>query len=1144
MEINLHKPQEAGLEDSNNSSKSSDHLYLEKLTFNPELRKSFLNFFIVNFRVVVLMIILLTAWGLYSFASLPRESSPEVKIPIAVVMTIYPGASPSDVEELVTKKIETQISGIKDVDKITSQSSNSISAITVEFSAKADLEGSLRKLRDEINNLKGSLPDDVSDPVVKEISFDDTPILTISLAAPYDGFTLRNFGEDVRDELEKISGAREVRISGGDEVELEIAYDPQKLAFFNLSADSANQLVAAANLAIPAGTFKGREYSYPVRVDGRFFTAEKLANTPLFHTGEGAIVFLKDIASVKEVAIDKTVYSRLSTRENGSKNDITLQIIKKTGGSIIDTSKQAKEILDRMTGAMPDASYEITYNAADQIDQDFKQLTHDFLLTLILVFTILFLIVGFKEALVAGLAIPLVFFATFGVMLMTGISLNFLSLFSLILALGLLVDDAIVVVSATKQYLKSGKFTPEEAVLLVLHDFKVVLLTTTLTTVWAFLPLLMSTGIIGEFIKSIPITVSVTLLSSLVIALLINHPLAAVLERIRLTRKLFSFLLGALVAAGILAWFLPSLLASIIISLLAFCLIIVLLRWYLRGGRTVLSANSALMEEEWRDDEAIKKKLREQGSHEDDSFVSRLMHGVIHFNRILPYYERYLRSILATKRRRWLTLLIAFGLFALAVSLPVLGLVKSEFFPSSDADVIYVNLEAPAGLRLSETDKLVSKVEERLFAYPEVLSFTTLVGASASSDLGGGSNSSHLASITLKLSKTDVREITSYQLSDKIRADLHDIGGVSITVDSPAGGPPSGAAFEAQIKGADLQVLDKIANDLEPVLKANSEVVSTEISLKESPADYTFTLDPARLELYGLNAAYVGSTLRMAISGTEVTSVLRDGKEIKVIARFDRNKIPSLESVQNLQIINLRKEAVFLKDVAKIELKPSVETITRIDQERTVLLSAGIKGGSNAGLVLKDFQNRIKDYQFPDSYSISYGGENEQNQESVLSIIRAMALAFILIIATLVIQFNSFKKAVIVLVTIPLALIGVFFGLALTGINLSFPGLIGILALFGIVVKNAIILVDKISLNLKSGIPFKDAIIDAGKSRLEAIFITSICTIFGILPITLSNETWRALGGSVVFGLMLSSFLTLFIVPTMFMVFIKDKGKY
>jgi HAE1 family hydrophobic/amphiphilic exporter-1 len=282
----------------------------------------------------------------------------------------------------------------------------------------------------------------------------------------------------------------------------------------------------------------------------------------------------------------------------------------------------------------------------------------------------------------------------------------------------------------------------------------------------------------------------------------------------------------------------------------------------------------------------------------------------------------------------------------------------------------------------------------------------------------------------------------------------------------------------------------------------------------------------------------------LAISGTEVTTVLEDGQEIKVIARFAEDKIPNLESIGNLQILNMKNQPVFLKDVAKIELKPSVESITRVDQKRAVVLSAGVQGEVNPALVLKQFQKDIKDYKFPAGYNIFYGGENEQNAESVLSIIKAMAIAGLLIISTLIIQFNSVKKAAIVLVTIPLALIGVFFGLALARINLSFPGLIGILALFGIVVKNAIILVDKINLNLKSGIDFKDSIIDAGKSRLEAIFITSICTIMGIIPITLSNEMWRALGGAIIFGLMLSSFLTLFIVPTLFMTFIKEPKKY
>lgn len=273
-------------------------------------------------------------------------------------------------------------------------------------------------------------------------------------------------------------------------------------------------------------------------------------------------------------------------------------------------------------------------------------------------------------------------------------------------------------------------------------------------------------------------------------------------------------------------------------------------------------------------------------------------------------------------------------------------------------------------------------------------------------------------------------------------------------------------------------------------------------------------------------------------------TVILGNKEVKIVARLDEAHIPTLDDIQNLQILNLRNEPVFLKDVATVSLEPSVDAITRIDQKRTVLLSAGVTAATNSNKVLSQFMKNADAYQLPEGYAIVYGGENEQNTESVQSVIRAMLIAIILIIVTLIIQFNSFKKAFIVLFTIPLALTGVFIGMAIFGVHLSFPGLIGVLALFGIVVKNAIILMDKINLNLKTGIPYFESIVDAGKARLEAIFITSVCTIFGILPVTLSNELWAALGSAVIFGFLLSSFFTLFIIPTLFYMLVGERERF
>ncbi len=1127
------------------TTESSDLAYLAQLKFRPELRHTWFNFFITNFRVVILLIILLSGWGIFSFIKLPRESNPEITIPVVVITDVFPGASPADVEELVTKKIETDLSGIAGIDKITSSSANSFSSVSVEFASNQNVDDAARRLRDQLAKIRQDIPEEANDPQVIQISFDNTPVITFELTGPYDGFILRRYAEDIQDELEKIPGVREVNVSGGDQKEFDVNYDPQKLTLYNITLDQANQTIAATNHAIPAGNFEGQQFNYPVRTDARFFGADALGNIPVLHNDNGSIVYLKDIAQVEETAIEKTVLSRFSDHGSAPQNSVSIQVVKRTGSSILDTTTLAKKTVDDQLASLPAGiTAPTTLNLADQIEQSFDELTKDFFITLFLVISVLMLIVGLKEAFVAGLAIPLVFFATFGVMLSTGTSLNFLSIFSLLIALGLLVDDAIVVVSATKQYMKSGKFTPEEAVLLVLNDFKVVLTTTTLATVWAFLPLLMSTGIIGQFIRSIPITVSVTLAASLIIALIINHPLAAVLERIRLTKNFFFTILATLLGIGMLSIISHSVYGYITTSLI-FIIILWMLSWYFGIGKKQLAENKILADKEWRNDDLIKLKLKTQGNREDATFGSRLVHGIIHFDKAIPVYEKYLRRILLTKKRRVIFISAIVALFIFALALPVTGILKTEFFPASNEAQLSISLRAPSGLTLAETDLLTQKIEERLLKYSEIVSFSTLVGNpgnAGGSEIGIVQNTSNTASIEVQLTPTTEKRTPSYDLADIIRTDLADIQGATIKVAAPSGGPPSGSAFQAQIVGEDLQTLDKIATDLKPIINSVSGTVNSDISLKDAPAEYTFQLDPIKMAFYNLNAALVGNTLRTAISGTKISTVIAGNKTIDVLARFEKDKIPTLESIQNLEILNTQNQPVFLKDVAKIELTPSVESITRLDQKRTVMLTADVSGTTNANQVLAIFQKKLSDnYHLPEGYTLTYGGQNEQNTQSVQSILQAMLIAALLIVSTMVIQFNSFKKAAIVLVTLPLALIGTFVGMAIFNIPLSFPGLIGILALFGIVVKNAIILIDKINLNLKSHIPFVDSIVDAGKSRLEAIFITSLCTIFGIIPITLSNELWRALGSAIIFGLVLSSFLTLFLVPVLFMTFVKEE---
>ena len=1127
---------------------SSDSRYLDRLTFKPELRHTWLNFFITNFRVVVLLILLISAWGLYSFFKLPRESSPEVKIPIAVVTTVYPGAAPADVEQFVTKKIESRLSGLKGLDKITSNSYNSLSAITVQFIASADITSSIQLLRNAVDQAKPDISTEAKDPVVTEVSLDDMPVWSISLTGPYDAFTLRKYAEDIQTELEKIPGVRQINISGGDIREFEVAYKPDRLLFYGITSADANNAIMAANTAIPAGNFESGTFIVPIKSDQALDNIGQIANIAVGHSDGGGTILLSDVANVTEKALKKTTYSRISIEGSSSKNSVTLSLIKRQGASVLDTVDTAKATVDRMVKSLPPG---ITYSIVGEdlakiVRHDFTQLTDDFLLTLLLVAGILFLIVGLKEAFVAVLAIPLVFFVTFGSLLMLGISLNFLSLFSLILALGLLVDDAIVVVSATKQYLNTGKFTPEEAVLLVLNDFKTVLTTTTLATVWAFLPLLFASGIIGQYLRSIPVTVSITLIASLIIALVINHPLAAVLERIRLTRRFFFIIEAALICLTAILFYVGSLLA-VTIGIVILLIEVYLIWWYEKNGKRTTADNVELMEREWGSDDLIKAKLRAQGTRDHENLTGRIIHGIIDFHRFLPVYERSFRHYILDKKRRRRVLATVVALFVVAVALVPLGFVTSVFFPVQDSDYIFIDMRTPVGTNLAETSRRVEPVEEQLLGYKDIMNFSTIIGEaspnSGSFGMGAGSGS-NLASISIILKDPGVRSQKSYDFADRLRNDLASTTGMTVNVSTLAGGPPAGAAFEAHISGDDLDRLSGIVRELKPLLSSIPGVVNVNVSQKESVPEYTFALDPVAMEQNNVNAALVGSTLRTAVSGIELTKIIEGDKEVQLIATFDQKAIPDLAAIENMQILNARRQPIYLKDVAKIELRPAVDVITRIDQKRTIILSAGADSTTNGQAIMAAFQKKLSTYKMPSGYTISYGGENEQNAESVASVLRAMIIALILIVATLIVQFNSFRKALIVLVPIPLALIGVFIGMAVFDIPLSFPGLIGILALFGIVVKNAIILVDKINLNIKSGIKFEDAIADAGKSRLEAIFITSICTIFGILPVTLSNELWRSLGGAIIFGLTLSSFLTLYIVPAFFLVFVKDRKQH
>lgn len=1142
-----------------------DSLYLGKLEFTPDAEKTFLNYFIQNFRVILLIILTLIIWGVYSFRMLPLESNPEVKIPFGVVTVTLPGASPEDMEELIIKKIEPKVARLKGVKEVDASAGNSFALITVEFRAEEELNDAIRRLRDAVDSAKADLPADASDPTVSEISFSNSPIWTLVVSGPYDNFTLRDYAEKVKEELEKLQGTSEVTIDGGDLYEIRVAYDPQKLSTYHLSIDQVNNQIKGANFSLPSGNFTVSEYEYSVNSINKFADAAELRRLPVAQIN-GQIIRLQDVATVMEQAKDRTSYSKFSLKGAEPLNAVTLNITKKTGFSIIDLIDDGKKNIQAMKdeGLLPaNLNIETTLDISKIIRRDFDQLVNDGLSTIFLVTIVLFLFVGLKEAFVAGLAVPMVFAASFGVMLMLGMTLNFLSLFSLILALGLLVDDAIVVVQATKQYLGTGKFTPEEAVLLVFRDFKVLLFTTTITTIWAFLPLLLATGIIGQFIRSIPITVSVTLAASYFVAIVINHPMAIILERFRLTRGPFKAVLwilglatiGTLIGVITSGAAIGSVIGFAICAILFFTLFFV----YRSKLREKLKINEDLLLQELADPAKIKEKIYHHYliDNSKKSFWNKVIGGLIKVDAFLPSFGRFLKKILLSRFKSFLVLAIAIALFIGSIMLPATGVLKSEFIPPADSENMYVNIEGAPGLIMEDTEKVAEEVEKILLEEKTINNFTLVVGSGGvntsndlTSDFGGGGGKTNLAQFAVNLYPLKQRPKAdgaheaekSYEIAPKLREKLSHIKGATVTVTELASGPPAGADFQANILGEDRHELEKIANRYKDILASVPGTVNEKTSIKLSPGEFTFTFKPEQLQLHGISSAQVAFTLRTALSGVEVTKLFRGNDEISVHAEFAEGSLPTIDSLKTLQLTNNLGQSFSVGDVADITLEPALTSISRIDQKRVITLSASVEAPTLPTDVLAQFQEKIKDDKLPAGYEIQFGGANETNNESIYSILRAMLVAMMLIIGTLVIQFNSFRKAVLVLAAIPLAMTGVFYGLALIGFTLSFPTLIGILALFGIVVKNAVILVDKINLNLKVGIEYTDAIVDAAKSRLEAIFLTSLCTIIGMVPLTLHNETWKGLGAALMFGLAASTLLTLVVIPILFHLLMR--GKY
>ncbi len=1093
--------------------------YLHKLQFDPRLENSWFAKYLGNPRLAILILLIVIGIGTVSYISLPRRLNPEVKLPLVIVATVLPGAGPEDVESLVTVPLENAVRSLDKVSTVTSNSQDNSSLIQIEFNSGIDPDKAKSDVQSAVDGV--NLPDDALDPSVQKIDFENQPVWTFALIGNGDYASLARFSKTLKDKLEDLPSIDKVRTGGLETQEVSIIIEPNAAISYGLNPFSLSQLVKTSLASFPSGTVRTENSSFSLAIDPAVTTIEDVRNLTLNLNGQ--VVPLSSVASISERSKPNSPTTYFASHVQPATKAIVFDVYKTSSANIDKSVADASKVIDTTIEPHKNVFYvRSILNSSEQIDKQFSDLIRDFTLTIVLVFAVLFVFLGARPALVSFFAVPLTFLITFTVMRLTGISLNFLSMFSLLLSLGLLVDDAIVVISAMTSYYRSGKFTPLETGILVWKDFIVAILTTTLTTVWAFVPLLLSTGIIGEFIKSIPIVVSSTLLASFFVAMFMTLPFMVILLRPRLPRRISIFLKILLLVILLALFFFVApkgifLVFSIAALLISIFITVVVWRILISKTKTVLDAQA-----------------------QQNPFLAKvprfLDHGFISFEKIGARYERILEKILSSKsnRRKVIIMVVIFSIFSYLL-LP-LGFVKNEFFPPSDQKNLYVALELPVGTNISVSEREAVNLLNKLRSTKDVLYVTSDIGQGFS-DMGGtvGAGSNNVL-FSLTLPERNERSRDSIKIAEDLRAELKGYSKGTITVTEVSGGPPAGADIQIKLLGEDLSVLDKYADKVVSYLKAQNGVVDPKKSIKEGTSKIVFTPQKEILAQNGIGADAIAGWLRTFASGLKLDSAKITGdksEEEDITLRLGTGE-QRIEDVYALSIPT-QNGNLPLTSLGKLELKPNPTQITREDGQRTISVSAAVRGGvtsSEVNAKLEKYANSGLD--LPTGYSWKTGGVNEENQNSINSILAAMLLSFTLILATMVVQFSSFRKAVIVMLVIPLSISGVFILFAVSSTPLSFPALIGVLALFGIVVKNSILIVDKITANEKHNMPFVTSIVDATESRLEPIALTTFATIMGLIPITLSDPLWRGLGGAIIAGLVFSGTIMLFFIPVVY----------
>lgn len=1010
---------------------------------------------------VTMAVLVFVVLGFYSMTMLTMEMMPEMELSMALVYTSYPNVGSEEVENLVTKPIENAISSVSGVSSVTSQSSEGTSMVMVEFSNNTDMDQAVIDMEKNIDMFEAYLPENAETPMVMKLDTSMMPAAMLSVS--YEGYDLiqtKQFIDDnIVNKLEAVDGVASVNVSGAQDKQIEVVIDPQKVFGYNMTLSDVVTAIAYQNQDAPAGTTEAMGKSMSVKTLGKFKDVKEIETVPLI-TNLGQVIYIRDIATVKEDYSDATTYARLN-----DSNAISISITAESDANTVDVVNGILKVLDEGMDNYPNFSYNMTMEQASYIEDSISSVAENAVVGCLLAIFILLLFLGsIKTSLIIGISMPISVVTTFIGMYFSGMTLNVVSLGGLALGVGMLVDNAVVVLENI--FRRRDELGEDAKTASILGSKEVIapVVASVLTTCIVYLPILFIDNMMAVMFKQLAFSIIFSQGASLLV----------------------TFLLLPMMSSRI-------------------------------------------------------KDTKERNTKLD--FILKPFEKLMFF--LYKKYEILLLWCLSHRKK-------VFGAIGIAVFISIVFLLQlgMTLMPASDEGVISISMELPNGSSLEESDEMCKNIENIVKENESVKDVFATVGSGGMTSMLGGS-SSNMATITVTLD--DNRRKTTEDVVQEIREQIINIPGAIISVEaSSTSMSMSSDEIEFQFSGNDDGKLEDFLIKAEEVLASIEGIEETSTSITSKKQEVKIHIDPGKAAHYGMNTAVVSNFVRGALDGTTAAQYTEDGSEYDIIVQYPDDYVADYNQLKNLQIKTTTGQWVALSDIADVNIENTSTTLTRIDQKRVVTLT-GKMYGTDMGTVNSQFTKKIEEVGLPEGITFITSGTYEIMIDAMGSLLLAILLGILLMYMVMAAQFESIKLPFIILMTIPLAIIGVVLSLVITWSPLSVVGCIGILMLMGIIVNNAIVLIDFVKVAKEAHPDWNrtQILVYAGKTRMRPILMTSLTSILGFLPMAVStasgSEMMRPLATVLVGGLLVGTLLTLFVIPVFYTVFddrdLKKKAK-